>query len=319
MKKIFALTVIATLYIVPFSVFAQKTKNAAQTKTGRLTITVAFEAEQTMEVHKKDGEYETNSKYNSKFTAKYQYSESLKAINHDGFISITEPAGQSTNGKFTYEHSGHASEKAPGNGNSETDEKALYTGEIVEVGTGGIDMPDQGEDIVGVSISAQAKGTGYSLRTVKDKSGTNVDKSCSTGISSITQVDVSDTEPNSSKPPESACAARMEHSASIRRKVAESPAESDFTDNWSPMSSSGSFASGKYQFSFKGSRSPNLQQKDTNGEKTIYSETIIVEGILVLGGGSVKTGFNNLDKFVDSDLAAVSPRFRFLDFLGSSD
>ena len=292
MKKFIALTVIAVIYLTPLATLAQKKRLAPQTKVGRLTISVAFEAERIWDVNKKDGEYSENSKYTSKFTAKYQFSQSVKAVSHDGFVSLVEPSGASTNGKFTYEHFGHLVEKASGNGGGETDEKAEFSGEIIEVGGGGVQMADQGDELISADFSAYANGNGYSTKTVKDRNGTNIDKSCSAGIGSITNIDISDSTPNSEKPPETACTAKMEHSGSIIKKVVENPIEQAFTGNWSPMVSSGSLAAGKYQFVFKGAHSPKGLQKDENGEKITYTETLIVEGILTLGGGTVKKAMN---------------------------
>lgn len=291
MKKIFAVSIILALYLLPLAVFAQKSRNPSSTKTGRLIINVSFEAEQIWKIDKKDGDYSENGQFTSKFTAKYQYSVSNKAVSHDGFVSITEPTAKSTSGKFIYEHEGKVVNKAPMGGDSVTEEKSVYTGTISETGTGSVGMSDSGDQITSVGVSAFSNADGYSTKKITDKNGTQNDKSCSMGMSSITFLTISETEPNSSKPPESACTARMEQNADITKRIPTSPEEKTVEmlgSNWSPLSSSGSFAGGNYNFSFKGSRSPELRQKNEDGEVQIYRETLIVEGVWTLTSGSVK-------------------------------
>ncbi|MBX7170048.1 MAG: hypothetical protein K1X72_03750 [Pyrinomonadaceae bacterium] len=313
MKKILAISVIIVLYLLPLAVFAQKSRKASSTKTGRLTINVSFEAEQVWKIDKKDADYSETGQYTSKFTAKYQYSESNKAISHDGFVSITEPTAKSTTGKFTYEHEGKVVNKAPMGGDTVTEEKAIYTGTISEVGTGNIGMADSGDQIVSIGISAFANANGNSIKSVTDKNGTQTDKSCSTGISSITFITISEIEPNSSKPPVSACTARMEQNADITKSVPATPDEKTVEmlgSNWSPLSASGNFAGGNYNFSFKGSRFPELRQKNEDGEVQTYRETLIVEGVYSLTTGSVKTSSLNNPKNFEFETAVLARKSR---------
>lgn len=309
MKKLIAFSVIIVLYLLPLAVFAQKSRNASSTKTGRLTINVSFEAEQVWKIDKKDGEYSESGQYTSKFTAKYQYSESNKAISHDGFVSVTEPTAKSTSGKFTFEHEGKVVNKAPMGGDSVTEEKAIYTGTISETGTGSIGMADSGDQIVSIGFSAFTEANGNSIKTVTDKNGSQTDKSCSTGMSSITFITISETEPNSTKPPESACTARMEQNADITKSVPATPEERTVEmlgSNWSPLSASGSFAGGNYNFSFKGSRSPEMRQKNEDGEFQTYRETLIVEGVWTLTSGSVKTSSLNNQQSFNFEMALLA-------------
>lgn len=311
MKKLIAFSVIIVLYLLPLVVFAQKSRNASSTKTGRLTINVSFEAEHIIKINKKDGDYSENGQYTSKFTAKYQYSESNKAISHDGFVSVTEPTAKSTTGKFTYEHEGKVVNKAPMGGDSVTEEKAVFTGTISETGTGSIGMADGGDQIVSVGISAFSNAEGYSNKKITDKNGTQTDKSCSTGMSSITFITISEIEPNSSKPPESACTARMEQNADITKSVPATPEEKTIEmlgSNWSPLSAGRNFAGGNYNFSFKGSRSPELRQKNEDGEVQTYRETLIVEGVWTLTSGSVKTTSMSFNSNFEKQTALLPKR-----------
>jgi hypothetical protein len=302
MRKFIAFATIAFLYMTPMAAFSQR-RGAPQTKVGRLTINVSYEVEQNVAIDKKDGDYAEHGTFHSKFTAKYQFSESIKAISHDGFVSLVEPAALSTNGKFTYEQSGHLVDKAPSGGNSETDEKNEYTGEIIDVGTGGVETPDQGDEIIGANASAYANANGFSTKTIKDRQGTTIDKNCSAGLYQVTFIDVPAVEPDKNKPPEKACSAKMQYGAGVAKIVNDGLPADDLNKGWGPLSSSGSFASGQYMFSYKGSREPNLLQKNADGEKINYRETLIVEGVLGLGGGSVKKAMNPAPRFADNDLA----------------
>lgn len=288
--------------LMPLSAFSQKSRKPGVAKTGRLVINVLFEAVNTIKVSRGDGGYATSGEHISKLTARYQYTESNKAISHDGFVSVTEPSAKSTTGRITYEFDGKSVESAP-DGSSTTTEKVVFAGNIGETGNGGVEMADSGDSIVGVNAAAFVDATGSRIQTVRDNSGTRTDKSCDIGLTSITFATVSDPEPDASKPAESACRARLENSVNAIKRPADSP----FDDNWSPISVLGSFANGNYTFHFKGSRLPQLRQKNEDGETQVYREDLTIDGTYTLSTGTARTVsvHENRTWF---DLLAILPR-----------
>lgn len=313
MNRFAALLIIIAVHLMPLVVNGQK-RTAPQTKTGRLTINVAFEAEQIAEIKRKDGDYSEIGNFRSKITARYQYSESLKAVSHNGFVSLTDPAGRTTTGKFTYEQSGRLINKAPSGGDSQTDEIASYSGTISSSGTGSVQMADQGDSIVAAGISAFADLSGYSTKTVTDRDGKKVDKTCSTGMYVVQGFDVEAVQPDGSRPPESACTGKAKHSADITVKIPADLTDLTASENWAPLTANGSFTTGNYNFTFKGKHTPKYLQKDESGEKVSYVETLIVEGGLTLGGGTIKTSAGSFTSLRGMELALLNPsiRYRFL-------
>lgn len=313
MRNIISQTLIAVLLILPTAASAQRTKTAgAQRKAARLTMNVEFTAKFTSEINRKrDNGYETVGNAKSEFVTKYQFTQAMTALKHDGFLSLIEPGEPSTSGSFTYEQSSHIEEHHPKEygGDSVTEEKNSYLGTIAHVGTSSVDTADQGEDLTSMQTSAAAEMSGSSVTTVQDSHGKKVDGGCTGGYTSITYFTVNDPTPVPNAPPDKNCGAKGEFSASIHRITGDGGMLNQALCEWNGFGSSGSFAAGAINFSFKRACSPPLRQTDENGEKQTYNEELIVNGVVTFAAGSVKPSVALTMWPSHDDLTTLLPRF----------
>jgi hypothetical protein len=301
MKKVLAVAMIALLYAMPLAAFGQKRAAGPQTKTGKFLVDVEYSAVETFVSTKPSGaDKSNNATSTTKLTLRYQASMLIKAIHHDNFTSFTEPSGQAASGEFSYEHTGEEHSVSSDDLRHDMSESAAFHGVISKNDGIGYDLPDTGDGLNSVDSSVSADGSGSFSQHTKDEGykydgATNhnvkvtenkTDKSCQTGTAMFLTLQMASGDPDSTRPPETACTAHFQKGFNIsaKRSVSE---DSDPTASWPRAESTGGFVAGKYSLSLANATiMPKDYQSNQDGEKRTFTEKLTFTATVNLLAGA---------------------------------
>lgn len=330
MKKVLAVAMIALLYAMPLAAFGQKRAGGAQTKTGKFLVDVEYSAVETFVSTKPSGaDKSNNATSTTKLTLRYQASMLIKAINHGNFTSFTEPSGQAASGEFSYEHTGEEHSVSSDDLRHDMSETASFHGVISKNDGIGYDLPDTGDGLNSVDSSVSADGSGSFSQQTKDEGykydpATNhnvkvaenkTDKSCQTGTAMFLTLQMAGGDPDSTRPPETACTAHFQKGFNISAKSSISE-DSDPTASWPGADSTGGFAAGKYSLSLANATiMPKDYQSNQDGEKRTFTEKLTFTATVNLAAGASAELFSHGELYDRTAILTGDDDDRFLAIL----
>jgi hypothetical protein len=330
MKKVLAVMMIAVLYMMPLAASGQKRAGGPQTKTGKFLVDVEYSAVETFVSTKPSGaDKSNNATSTTKLTLRYQASMLVKAMHHDNMTSFIGPSVQAASGEFSYQHSGEEHSVSSDDLHHDMSETAAFHGVISKNDGIGYDLPDSGDGLNSVDSSVSADGSGSFSQQTKDEgykydsaANRNVkvtenktDKSCQTGTAMFLTLQMAGGDPDSTRPPETACTAHFQKGFNIRAKKVASE-DSDPTASWPGADSTGGFAAGKYTFSLSNATiMPKDYQADQDGEKRTFTEKLTFTATVNLVAGASAELFSHGELYDRTAILTGDDDDRFLALL----
>jgi hypothetical protein len=298
MKKILAVMMIVVLYMMPLAAFGQKRAGGPQTKTGKFLVDVEYSAVETFVSTKPSGSDKSNNATSTtKLTVRYQASMLIKAIHHDNMTSFIDPTAQAASGEFSYEHTGEEHSVSSEGLHHDMSENAAFHGVIAKNEGIGYDLPDSGDGLNSVDSSVSADGSGSFSQQTKDEgykydpatshnvkvTENKTDKSCQTGTAMFLTLQMASGDPDTTRPPETACTAHFEKGFNIRSKSIPS----EDANGWPGADSTGGFAAGKYSLTLSNATiMPKDYQTNQDGEKRTVTEKLTFTATVNLVAGA---------------------------------
>jgi hypothetical protein len=299
---------------MPLAAFGQK-RAGPQTKAGKFQVDVEYTAVETQTSTKPSGSDKSRNLTGiTKMTVRYQAAMQIKALRHDNMTSFIEPSTPAASGEFSYEHTAEDHSVSSDDLHYDMSEKAAFHG-VISTGNGiGYDLPDSGDGLNSVDSSVSADGSGSFAQQIKSEgfkydpaTGKNrkilenkTDTQCQTGTAMFLTLRMVSSDPDTARPPETACTGHLEIGFNIHAKRPDETKTDDSSDNWPAGASTGSFADGKYKLSLSGAtRMPKDYQSDQDGEKIAYTENLTFTATVNLVAGGGRAGFLSHDDLYD--------------------
>jgi hypothetical protein len=298
MKKVLAATLMAVLYLMPLAAFGQKRPAGPQTKTGKFLVDVDYTALETFVSTKPSGaDKSNNATSTTKLTVKYQASMLIKAMHHDNMTSFIGPTAQAASGEFSYEHTAEEHSVSSDDLRHDMSETASFHGVISKNDGIGYDLPDSGDGLNSVDSSVSADGSGSFSQQAKEESykydgaamknikvtENKTDKSCQTGTAMFLTLQMAGGDPDSTKPPETACTAHFQKGFNIHSKSITS----EDANGWPGADSTGGFAASKYSLILSNATiMPKDYQTNQDGEKRTVTEKLTFTATVNLVAGA---------------------------------
>lgn len=317
MKKILAGSIIAVLHLSPLVAFAQR-RSPEQTKVGKMTASYTYDAVNEFVETKaaSSSDKSVDGRFTTKIHARFESSQLVKAKRHDGFVSIIEPLTPQGSGTYSYTHSGEEHIVSSDDLHHDSTEESSFHGTVTEAGLVQMEFPDSGENVQSAGATVRGTGVGayketsrseeweYNPSTGKNQKKTTpaTDNGCQVGHNvGQLELQMSSSEPDSTKPPESGCSMKFTLGDNIAtRKSTDEEIQSGTVS--SGASFNGSFAAGQYKVSLTVTNKPVDQNTEVDGGKNTFTETKVFTVTLTLAGKTAE--LFSPDKTSDSGFLA---------------